>query len=114
MIGLNRAELKPPYYAVIFAYEPGPELDGYAEMDEETLQLAQTMPGYLGHESRNDGAGTIFISYWKDLESIDNWAKNERHRVAMHGGRSGWYKWYHSQTVRVERGNYFEFEKKDQ
>lgn len=113
---MNRAErqkLTLPYYAVIFSYEPGPKPEGYAEMDEETIQLAQTMPGYLAHESRNDGQGTIFISYQKDLESIDNWSSNERHRVAMKGGKSGWYGWYHSQTCRVEKGHSFEFENKE-
>ncbi len=109
MKATDRLKLKPPYYAVIFAYEPGPALEGYAEMDRETLELVRQMPGYLGHESRNDGAGTLFISYWKDLRSVNNWSQNERHRKAMKGGQSGWYKWYHSQTCRIERSNYFEF-----
>ena len=109
----DRHKQNPPYYAVIFSYEPGPELEGYAEMDAETIELAQTMPGYLAHESRNDGTGTNFISYWKDLDSIDHWSRNERHRLAKKGGRSGWYGWYHSQTCRVERGNFFEFENEE-
>ena len=111
-MALDRSSLEAPYYAVIFSYVPGPDLEGYAEMDEETINLAQTMPGYLGHESRNDGEGTIFISYWKDKESIQHWAQNQRHRVAKSGGQNGWYGWYHSQTCRVERQNFFEFEKK--
>lgn len=103
-----RKDLEAPYYAVTFSYEPGPDLEGYAEADEKTLQLAMEMPGYLGHESRKDGEGVLFISYWKDLESIAHWRSHPYHQEAIQGGKSGWYKWYHSQVCKVERQQFFE------
>lgn len=109
---LSRKDLPNEYYAVIFSYTDGPDRTGYAEMDEETLELAQSMPGFLGYESKKNSEGTLFISYWKDKAAIENWAINERHQVAKKGGRSGWYHWYHSQICKVERSHYFEFEKK--
>jgi len=112
MSKLDRNSLPSVYYAVIFSYEAGSDLSGYSEMDEETLDLAQTMPGFLGYESKSNHEGTVFISYWKDKASIDNWSKNTRHQVAKKGGKSGWYDWYHSQICKVERSHYFEFEKK--
>ena len=38
-------------YANIFSYLPSDDLKGYAELDEETLQLVADVPGYVGYES---------------------------------------------------------------
>jgi heme-degrading monooxygenase HmoA len=111
MSTLDRTSFPEQYYAVIFSYQSGSNLDGYSEMDEETIELAQTMPGFLGYESKSNSEGTIFISYWLDRAAIDHWAKNARHQEAKRGGRSGWYAWYHSQISKVEHSHYFQFEK---
>lgn len=39
------------YYAVIFSSAKSDDLDGYAEMDELTMKLAQEQKGFLGYES---------------------------------------------------------------
>ena len=49
MSTLDRTSFPEEYYAVIFSYQSGSNLDGYSEMDEETIELAQTMPGFLGY-----------------------------------------------------------------
>ena len=49
------------YYAVIFASSKSDNLEGYAEMDELTLKLAQEQPGFLGYESAGDHSGNFYF-----------------------------------------------------
>ena len=106
---MNRKALKPPYYAVMFSYKIGENLKGYKQMDEETLALAQTMPGYLGHEYTGDGAvHAIFISYWESMDAIENWKRNTLHKEAKAKGKTQWYQWYHSQIAKVEHSAFNE------
>lgn len=92
-------------YANIFSYKRSEDLDGYEAMGEETLQLVGDVPGYVGYESVDDGAGrSIFISYWESLEAIDNWRKNARHGDAKARGKQ-WYAAYHSMVVCVENSS---------
>lgn len=97
----------PPYYAVIFSNLRTEIADGYGEMAEEMVQLAEVQPGYLGHESARDGLG-ITISYWESLESIKNWKANTDHRLAQKYGREKWYKAYKTRIALVERDYGFE------
>lgn len=100
---MNFRDLQAPYYAVIFSYQRSQDLGGYREMDDKTIELAKTMPGYLGHEFAGDGAvHAIFISYWKDMDSINHWKKNTVHKAAKAKGKTQWYQWYHSQITKVE------------
>jgi heme-degrading monooxygenase HmoA len=106
---MNRKNFKAPYYAVLFSYQRGKDLEGYMDMDEKTLELAKGMPGYLGHEFAGDGAvHAIFISYWKDMESIENWKRNSTHKKAKSKAKTQWYQWYHSQISKVEHSAYNE------
>ena len=104
---MDRTKLQTPYYAVIFSYQRSDDLEGYQEMDQITLQLAQSIKGYLGYEVTGDGKEhAIFISYWKDMESIEKWRKNDIHNQAKQKGKTQWYNWYHSQICRVEHSGY--------
>ena len=104
-----RRDFKAPYYAVLFSYKRSEKLEGYSEMDEKTLKLVQTMPGYLGHEVAGNGAEhAIFISYWKDMAAIENWKRNTTHKEAKAKGKTQWYEWYHSQIAKVEHSSYIE------
>jgi len=98
---INRKEMPVPCYAVIFSYIRSEDLEGYAEMDEATLQEAQQVDGYLGYESTGDGNRRIFISYWRDLESIEVWKKHQLHLRAKSKGKQ-WYAAFHSMISRVE------------
>jgi heme-degrading monooxygenase HmoA len=92
-----------PFVASIFNYYLSDNLEGYAEYDEITLKLVQEMPGYLGYESmKHDDRGT-FISYWKDQDSIKNWAANPIHIEAKKLGTDRWYRYYHSMIADVNR-----------
>lgn len=98
----NNITPQPPYIASIFNYFLSDQLEGYAEYDELTLELAKKMPGYLGYESfKHNGRGT-FISYWKDMDSIATWATDPKHVEAKKMGKSKWYRYYHSIIAEVK------------
>lgn len=97
---------EPPYYASIFNYLIGDDLEGYAEMDEITLKLAQESDGYLGYESHKANGRGAFISYWRDLEAIDGWRRNVTHIQAKAEGRKRWYKYYHIMIAKVETAHF--------
>jgi heme-degrading monooxygenase HmoA len=95
----------PPYFAVIFtsirtAVDPA----GYEAMAARMLDLAARQPGYLGVESvRGDDGLGITVSYWRDLDSIEQWRHNAEHLTAQQLGRAKWYRQYQLRICRVER-----------
>lgn len=92
----------PPYYAVIFSAVTTDRLEGYAEMSAKMHELARTIDGFLGVESAGDKE-EITVSYWRDLEAIQEWKLNTDHQVAKAQGRKDWYKKYISRIAKVER-----------
>jgi heme-degrading monooxygenase HmoA len=93
---------KPPYYAVIFSSELSSNTEGYEEMAEKMVTLAEEQPGFLGMESARDGLG-ITISYWENLESIKKWKANTDHLAAQRKGREDWYAAYKTRIAFVDR-----------
>lgn len=91
------------FFASIFNYYLSDDLEGYAEYDEKTLDLVKTMPGYLGYESMKQERRGMFISYWKDMESIKAWGAHPIHQEAKALGMKRWYKSYTSMIAEVER-----------
>lgn len=92
----------PPYYAVIFTSERTAVNNGYNEMAERMVELAEEQPGYLGHESARENIG-ITVSYWDSLEAIKHWKQNTEHLIAQQKGRSEWYASYKTRICKVER-----------
>lgn len=97
------------YYAVIFSSTKSDNLEGYAEMDEITLKLAQEQEGFLGYESCSQDNKGIFISYWQSVEAINTWRNNMTHIQAKSNAKQ-WYKRYLSQICKVEHSHLFENE----
>lgn len=95
------------YYAVIFSSTKSDDLDGYVEMDELTMQLAQEQEGFLGYESCANGNKSIFISYWQSMAHITIWRNNMTHLKAKSNAKQ-WYKRYLSQICKVEHSHLFE------
>lgn len=95
----------PPYYAAIFSSQRNDaDPDGYGEAAERMLELARTMPGYLGVESTRDEAGFgITISYWESEQAIAAWKRQAEHAAVRERGRSGWYAHFQVRVARVER-----------
>jgi heme-degrading monooxygenase HmoA len=92
---------KPPYYAVIFTSIREDQDEGYSEMAEKMEALVKSQPGYLGHESARSGVG-ITVSYWKSLEDIKAWKRNQDHLAAQTQGRENWYQSYKVRICKVE------------
>ena len=99
---------KPPYYAVIFTSVRTKIALDYAETAEKMLQLAHTMPGFLGVESARNEIG-ITVSYWESLAAIKHWKMNTDHLMAQQQGRDNWYESYKTRIALVERDYEFPF-----
>ena len=96
---------KPPYYAVIFTNQRRGDGDkGYGAAADRMVELAATMPGFLGFESVRgaDGLG-ITVSYWRDEAAIRNWRENAEHAATRQRGRSEWYADFELRVAKVER-----------
>ncbi len=92
----------PPYYAVIFTSIRTEKEDGYGEMADRMVELAQQQPGFLGIESAREEVG-ITVSYWADLEAIKKWKANSEHLQAQKLGHKSWYDSFKVRISKVER-----------
>jgi heme-degrading monooxygenase HmoA len=63
---------------------------------------AEKIDGFLGEDSARNDYG-ISISYWKDLDSIQQWRQNADHKWAKEKGRKSFYKEYKIRIALVER-----------
>jgi len=103
---------KPPYYSVIFTSQRTDGDNGYGDVAEKMIQSAEKMDGYIGAESLRDEAGFgMTISYWKSLESINEWRNHMGHMKAKKNGKEVWYSEYMLRICKVETDRYFENEK---
>jgi heme-degrading monooxygenase HmoA len=92
---------KPPYYAVIFTSIRTDGDNGYEDMAEKMVELAELQDGFLGVESARNELG-ITISYWRDLASIKKWKEHSEHKIARESGRKLWYKSFKTRIAKVE------------
>ena len=97
----------PPYYAVIFTSLRTDVAEGYDEASARMIELAATMPGFLGVEAAREGVG-ITISYWTDLESIAAWKREAEHAAVQGRGRRNWYESYVTRIALVSRDYRFD------
>ncbi len=93
---------EPPYYAVIFTSTRTDGDNGYGEIADRMVELAEQQSGFLGVESARESVG-ITVSYWSDLESIKNWKANTEHLEAQKIGRKMWYSSFKVRISKVER-----------
>lgn len=95
----------PPYVAVIFVNQRNDgDDDAYAHTAEAMVALAETQPGYLGHDSvRGADGGGITVSYWIDDAAVAAWKAVGAHRAAQSAGQRRWYSAYTTHVARVER-----------
>ena len=104
---------EPPYYCVIFTSrrKPGIEHD-YYDASARMLELAATMPGFLGIESARNPEGLgITVSYWESEAAIKNWRTHAEHVVVQKKGRADFYEWYESRVGKIERAVSFKAER---
>jgi heme-degrading monooxygenase HmoA len=93
---------EPPYYAVIFTSVRTTVDDDYAATATRMVELAQTIPGYLGYESARNEIG-ITVSYWANKEAIRNWKLHAEHQIAQERGKKDWYIAFKTRVCLVER-----------
>ena len=84
-----------------FIYEKSNNLKGYKEMDDMTIKEVIKNECYLGHEVFSKNEKYIFISYWKDIKSIQKWKNNKLHIEAKKMGNT-WYKSYKIQISELQ------------
>ena len=95
---------EPPYYAVVFTSHSTEDDHGYSKTADRMVELAKTMPGFLGVDSVRDINGTgITVSYWRTEDDIKNWKQNAEHLRAQETGKMKWYSNYSSRIAKVER-----------
>jgi len=97
----------PPYYAVIFTSIRTSGDNGYAEMGQRMTELAAKQPGFLGMDSARSEIG-ITVSYWSDLQAIQNWKQNAEHLIAQKLGRDRWYSQFTLRVGLIERDDFYE------
>lgn len=93
---------KPPYYAVIFTSKRTDDDNGYNQMAQRMLALAEQQVGFLGVESAREEVG-ITVSYWQDLASIKAWKNHSEHLQAQKQGKDTWYEAFYVRIAKVER-----------
>ncbi|MBE92921.1 antibiotic biosynthesis monooxygenase family protein [Idiomarina abyssalis] len=93
---------EPPYYAVIFSSHRTKGDNGYGEMADRMVELAEQQPGFLGIESVKEDLG-ITVSYWESLDAIKNWKNNAEHLEAQRLGHQRWYSNFRVRIAKVER-----------
>lgn len=101
---------QPPYFAVIFSsVRTAGNAEEYGAMADRMVELAKSMPGFLGIESTrgSDGFG-ITVSYWTDEDAIRHWREHADHLVAQKLGREKWYARFELRVCRVERAYGFD------
>jgi heme-degrading monooxygenase HmoA len=91
--------------AVVFSsLRDGDDKEDYASTADRMVELAATMPGFLGVESVRDADGFgITVSYWTDDEAVRRWQQHADHLVAQRLGREKWYRRFELRVCRVER-----------
>lgn len=100
----------PPYFAVVFSSIRTPDdSEGYGRTADRMVELAASMPGYLGLDSVRDASGVgITVSYWESEESIRAWHQQIEHLEAQRLGRELWYEQFELRICRVERAYGFD------
>jgi heme-degrading monooxygenase HmoA len=82
--------------------------DGYAEMAEEMLALARTMPGFIDVKAFTaDDGERLTLVWWEDEDTLRAWRTNARHLVAQTMGRERWYEYYKLEVAEVRRAKEF-------
>lgn len=103
IVWMDNKEPEAPFISSTFNYYLSDDLDGYAEYDLKTLELAKQMKGFLGYESFNVDDRGSFISYWRSMDDIRKWSENPIHQEAKKQGMNRWYSYYHSSIAEVKR-----------
>ena len=94
---------------VLFRSKLVPEPEGYAEMADEMLATAKTMPGFIDVKAyKADDGERLTVVWWEDEETLRAWRTHARHLVAQQTGRGRWYEYYDMDVAEVKRHKRFD------
>ena len=93
---------------VLFRSKLVPEPDGYAEMAQEMLEAAKSMPGFVDVKAyKSEDGERLTVVWWQDEETLRAWRLHARHLVAQQAGRERWYEYYNVDVAEIVRGKAF-------
>jgi len=82
--------------------------DGYAEMAQEMLDAARSMPGFIDVKAfKAEDGERLTVVWWQDEETLRAWRLHARHLVAQRLGRERWYEYYKIEVAEVIRAKDF-------
>ncbi len=90
-------------FAVIFKAEINKFDKTYSTMADAMRKLAINNYGCTEFNSMKQDKHEIAISYWKNLDDIQQWKKDSQHLIAQKLGKTHWYKRYSVQVVEIIR-----------
>jgi heme-degrading monooxygenase HmoA len=98
---------------VLFRSKLVDEPDGYAEMAQEMVDIAKSMPGFIDVKAfKADDGERLTLVWWEDEDTLRAWRTHARHLVAQRLGRERWYQYYKIEVGEILRAN--EFSRDDQ
>jgi heme-degrading monooxygenase HmoA len=93
---------------VLFRSKLVPAPDGYAEMAQEMLDAAQSMPGFVAVKSfKAEDGERLTVVWWQDEDTLRAWRTHARHLVAQQAGRERWYEYYTLEIAEIRRAKHF-------
>jgi heme-degrading monooxygenase HmoA len=93
---------------VLFRSKLVPEPEGYAEMTQEMLAAATSMPGFIDVKAFTAADGErLTVVWWEDEDTLRAWRTHARHLVAQETGRERWYEYYTLEVAEIIRTKQF-------
>jgi len=94
-------------YAVIFEVEVKPEgRDEYLAIAAKLREQLAAQKGFISIErfqSLAEDSKMLSISYWDDLDTIQNWKANLDHQAGQARGRAALFRDYRIRVAKVEK-----------
>src|SRR5262249_57020004 len=105
---LPRACYTSSMLVVLFRSKLVPAPDGYAEMAQEMLDTARSMPGFVDVKAYTSADGErLTVVWWEDEDTLRAWRTHARHLAAQKAGRERWYEYYDLEVAEVIRRRQF-------
>ena len=93
---------------VLFRSKLVPQPEGYAEMAQEMLDAAMSMPGFIDVKAfKAEDGERLTLVWWQDEDTLRAWRTHARHLVAQKLGRERWYEYYTIEVAEVIRSKQF-------
>ena len=69
--------------------------DGYEELGDRMMALAESMPGFISYKAfSNDEGERVSIQEWESEKHLRAWREHPEHVIAQNTGRENYYSEY--------------------